>query len=420
MSEQLFLCYPLALTAICAHKVCILFLPILTMSMEILMKVVFQFILSTIYSNSWFYTFFFSLGDQFEVYNNTLVHDAVSMVPDLAVQGNILVRTSKGKLYTTDTKTAIQLTTESELNITVIPNYVQTTSEDLIYVIRAKGFGRSMLCHCHFNRSSKVASALFVFYSNRCEQRCHKTLNRSFFKYAMKNIIVQRDERYDNTVFAISDRTYPATVVFINISDSYIYSNEAQKQLYFNTINTTGGIRFSILPRYYTINPIKSSDMHLQSIVQNGETSYLVYGHSVYRMEMPSKYSLTEIPVKFLSGGKTRGYVDSHFHTAQYSLLMDIVIINETMLAIADIGNNRIRLLNLQTYTTSTLCWMPRLKEPEINYPNNDEQVVQKTCALEKPQSLQFINDSLYVAWKGGFGRVYDSQPSGNYYFTNL
>lgn len=349
------------------------------------------------------------MGDRFEINDLPMVQDPLSMVPDLAIPGNILIWTNAGQLYTTDMKTTVELTTESELNITYMQSFVQTTSDDIVYVKRIMRNQNIELCHCHFSRVDKVARTLDDF---DCEYVCEQSVHRNNdLDGDSGDIIVTLDDRNKDFVYSIRHESARlATVIFYNLSKNYRYSN--RKQLRMNsTLRVLNSPDNATTYAHYTINHtltgVNRINTRTQSIAQDGDVCYLLYAHIIYRLTMPPISSLVpgsniELSVLWITGSNIRGFADGSFTDTQFAALNDIARINSTMLAVTDYFSNQIRLIDLRTNTTSSPCW----KGPY----NADAHQTPTSCPLIHADTLLFMNNSLYVEFLGGFGRIYHSK----------
>lgn len=345
------------------------------------------------------------MGDKFEVFNFTTGSAANLLAPDLAIPGNILILSSYGhQLYTADKASATLLTTESELNITHMPLFVQTTAQDFVYVMCHEWSYYSSLhdaCFCHFDRKSKVSSALDSSRGTLCEPFCQ--LNR-FYDFRPPMRAMKLDDRYNDIVYTILAFKFPTVVIFFNISKSPQY--EHGNQLIQDYSEKGSNYSETALTRY-TFYDLELPDVHhVKSAEQDGDFIYFIHHNGIYRINMPSFSDLqtggfVRTSVLWVTGKGIYKFLDTDFARAEFHSPVYIVRINHTMLAVADSRSNRIRLLDLRNNVTSSLCVTGAYNIETGSTPS--------TCPLIKTSSLLFLNNSLYVGWMGNIGRIYHS-----------
>ena len=88
-----------------------------------------------------------------------------------------------------------------------------------------------------------------------------------------------------------------------------------------------------------------------------------------------------------LAGASSSSFRDCDFGTAYFYNPFEIIFICENKLMLADYGNHRLRILNLKTSHTSSVCTV-RASHIIGNM---------ETCTLYYPRSLMVLNDTLYV-----------------------
>lgn len=94
-----------------------------------------------------------------------------------------------------------------------------------------------------------------------------------------------------------------------------------------------------------------------------------------------------------LVGSTAQGFVDGVFSLTRFRGLSGITLISDSVILVADENNNRLRLLDLSTNTSSSICSGIR--------GNQDGNLT--SCQLYCPLALLMKNDTLYV---GGFRRI--------------
>ena len=88
-----------------------------------------------------------------------------------------------------------------------------------------------------------------------------------------------------------------------------------------------------------------------------------------------------------LAGASSSSFRDCDFGTAYFYNPFEIIFICENKLMLADYGNHRLRILNLKTSHTSSVC------TGRASHINGNME----TCTLYYPRSLMVLNDTLYV-----------------------
>ena len=88
-----------------------------------------------------------------------------------------------------------------------------------------------------------------------------------------------------------------------------------------------------------------------------------------------------------LVAGSSSGFRDCDFNTAFFSNPYELIFIADNKLLLADDYNHRLRILNLNTLHTSSVC------TGGASHIDGDME----TCTLIYPKSLMVLNDTLYV-----------------------
>ena len=99
------------------------------------------------------------------------------------------------------------------------------------------------------------------------------------------------------------------------------------------------------------------------------------------------------IKSEVIAGMEGPGNNDGSLETAQFGSLSNIIILAESKLLVTDSTNHNLRLLDLKTQQTSSIC--------SGNTGHQDGSM--SDCTLYYPQSLMVLNDSVYV---GGFQQI--------------
>lgn len=351
------------------------------------------------HTNTYSTIFHFRLGDQFEILNLTIGRPIRSMVPDLAIPGNVLLWFKSAKLLTTNMTSFTKRNTASELNMTTMPPFSQTATGDFVYALYKDNnhhyMGRE-LCICHLGRSSKKITSML---GRPCELEGQSLCQIAQYHYPIssrRHILVNFDERYKEVVYVVSARAQPIQVIFLDLHTNPYYKNRFRMGQNFSDDILNHADDSS---SYYTI---RLPALHISSAAQNGDYTYLLSDNNVYRMEMPSASIMqpggdTQLATAWISGGESQYYMDGDFARAKYSKMKDIDRINSTMLAITD--RDRIRLLDLRTNITSSLCLTGAYNAETGSTPS--------TCALKGANTLMFMNNNLYINWRLSFGRIY-------------
>ena len=96
-----------------------------------------------------------------------------------------------------------------------------------------------------------------------------------------------------------------------------------------------------------------------------------------------------------LTYSKKFGYVDGDASDAEFNFPQEIAFLNDSLLLVADKGNNRLRVLDIDEKIVSTLC--------DVNRLQNDSE----WCTLPEAQSLAVIESgAVYVGTKQGIWKV--------------
>ena len=88
-----------------------------------------------------------------------------------------------------------------------------------------------------------------------------------------------------------------------------------------------------------------------------------------------------------LVAGSSSGFRDCDFNTAFFRYPYELIFIADNKLLLADQSNHRLRILNLNTLHTSSVC------TGSASHIDGDME----TCTLYYPRSLMVLNDTLYV-----------------------
>ena len=88
-----------------------------------------------------------------------------------------------------------------------------------------------------------------------------------------------------------------------------------------------------------------------------------------------------------LVAGSSYGFRDCDFNTAYFYHPYELIFIADNKLLLADQSNHRLRILNLNTLHTSSVC--------TGRYSHIDGDM--ETCTLSSPRSLMVLNDTLFV-----------------------
>ena len=118
----------------------------------------------------------------------------------------------------------------------------------------------------------------------------------------------------------------------------------------------------------------------------NNVTLYITSYAILYEFDM-----IKGGPLKVVTGGRV-GYADGDFSTAQFNNLQGVVTLYDYILILIDTHNNRLRLLNLESKTVSSLC-------------------AGGVCEIIAPQSIGFkldndSNNTIYIGRNGSIDAV--------------
>lgn len=91
--------------------------------------------------------------------------------------------------------------------------------------------------------------------------------------------------------------------------------------------------------------------------------------------------------------GSTQGFFDGSFGSAEFNGQSEMLMLSKDKILLADEGNNRLRVLDLVTRQTSSIC---SGKDAHIYGPI-------RACAISGPWSLLVIGDTLYI---GSYGAI--------------
>ena len=116
---------------------------------------------------------------------------------------------------------------------------------------------------------------------------------------------------------------------------------------------------------------------------------YVVANHALLKI-MPQDGSIT---IQTLSGStSTKGFLDSMRRKALYNEPRSVVMLNPTMFLLADHKNNLLRVVDLKTNRTTSVC------TGNIGYGSGPID----QCELNKPSSLLIAGTTVYIGeWKG-------------------
>ena len=102
------------------------------------------------------------------------------------------------------------------------------------------------------------------------------------------------------------------------------------------------------------------------------------------------KVTYSSKSISKLAGASSSSFRDCDFSTSYFYNPYEIIFIGDNKLMLADYSNNRLRVLNLKTSHTSSVCTGSR------SHIDGDME----TCTLYNPRSLMVLNDTLYVGEK--------------------
>lgn len=150
---------------------------------------------------------------------------------------------------------------------------------------------------------------------------------------------------------------------------------------------------------------------------QDGPHLYSIINRTIYRCKLPPTkafYSaqLNILVFYWLSGQETKlsNFLSGSFETVWYNFPNALIRINSTAYVLAESKGDRLRIMDLQTNTSSPLCitgTYDRIMRQEAS-----------TCALVEPWSLLKSNGSLYIGSYQTISRIFwKDPPSGDYIY---
>lgn len=176
----------------------------------------------------------------------------------------------------------------------------------------------------------------------------------------------------------------PACMIADNQDNSKLLVTEMDNKAVRHVDSTTGD----------TATFYKDTELsYLWAITQDTETGdlYLTAGSAVYRLSYHDK-TLTRIVGTDQAGS---GFSDGDFSVTQFRVLRDILLIdNKETILLTGMSNSRLRVLDLVSNTTTSICSGP---PPEHKDGDID------SCSLHSPMSLLALGDSMYI---GTYGRI--------------
>ena len=146
------------------------------------------------------------------------------------------------------------------------------------------------------------------------------------------------------------------------------------------------------------VNTLSSSAPHTVSNFYQ-QTSYLDWPRGITQHHVSGdlyitnsdnevrKVTYSSKSITKLAGASSSSFRDCDFGTAYFYNPFEIIFIGENKLMLADYGNHRLRILNLKTSHTSSVC------TGRASHINGNME----TCTLYYPRSLMVLNDTLYV-----------------------
>lgn len=140
---------------------------------------------------------------------------------------------------------------------------------------------------------------------------------------------------------------------------------------------------------FYKVGKIYGpKDMHQDSV--NGDL-YITDQYS--RIFILRYNSLDKIQIS----SSNEGYFDGSFQDARFQQPAEMYLINgRTALLVADHGNHRLRIMDLVTNSTTSVC------SGAIGHNDSDLE----TCSLDSPRSLLIIADTLYIGDGSGIRQI--------------
>lgn len=99
------------------------------------------------------------------------------------------------------------------------------------------------------------------------------------------------------------------------------------------------------------------------------------------------KYSYKEKTISSVAGSVKSGFADGLLEEAQFNRIFSITFLSPHELIVSGYDNNRLRILNLQTNTTRSIC---------SGEAGHDDGTL-TTCKLLIPQALLVVNSTLYI-----------------------
>ena len=175
----------------------------------------------------------------------------------------------------------------------------------------------------------------------------------------------------------------PASIIADLMNSQQLIISESNSRS-LKTINTVSK-RVSIFYRDIT------NRYRLSYVLQDAETGniYVTFDHGVGLYDYKSR-TFSEI-----TGSSWSGFVDGEFSQLRFYSPRELAFLSSSTLLVADQGNNRLRVLDLRTNTSSSICSGAR------GHADGDFA----SCSLFIPLSLLKVNDTIYIG-EGGFIRT--------------
>ena len=133
------------------------------------------------------------------------------------------------------------------------------------------------------------------------------------------------------------------------------------------------------------VSTLGRSDFRNQlSILQDQNTGniFLTFSHGIGLYDYQRKTYVT------IAGSSTQGFADGTFSSTRFALPQNLIFLNNHTLLLADEQNNRLRILNLRSNMSSSICsGMQGHAEGDL-----------ASCQLFYPYALLIINSIIYVS----------------------
>lgn len=289
-------------------------------------------------------------------------NDISHMQPDQYVIGNILFADGSS-LKTTDGKEINGVVGEAEAygykvgigtkaRFDWITGFSQLTASETVIVDHRN--------HClrHVDRSTGIVST----YAGICGQIGMLRLNQTSSFYKPWDVI--KDNMQVNSTLIVSDQ-YNKALRLVCTQDHG---------------STT-------IPTLIQSNLLYA----VRALVQSPNTGdlFMVNNHGVVRYDYGRK-SLTVISGTI--GRRGGGFVDGSFTSSLFRYPWDLTLLTASTLVIADSQNGRLRILNMTSGTSSSICSGSAQVHSDGNLDN---------CTMNQPSSVMLFNNTLYVGERG-------------------